>query len=148
MSRTHSKASVRVSSAAEQTEAAVILELLISLALQTTPVDVEALSYIKLMCTFFEVTGFFLSKSSRSTYLNKRPVIQFSIQLSASGVPLPSIWFFCLQCCINRQNTFDASLSRQQFLVCCTSLPAQFQAITFTVYREWHLVVSCLMAVC
>ena len=47
---------MRGPTAAEQTEAALILDLLISLALLTTPVDIEALSYIKLMCAFFEVS--------------------------------------------------------------------------------------------
>ncbi len=47
---------LRLFTAGEQTEAATILDLLISLALLTAPVDLEALNYIKLMCAFFEVS--------------------------------------------------------------------------------------------
>lgn len=46
---------MRVASSSEQIEAASILESLISLAILTRPVDLEALAYIKRTALFFEV---------------------------------------------------------------------------------------------
>jgi len=44
-----------VASVAQQTEACLVLDLLITLALHTSPVDLEALEFVNRTMAFFEV---------------------------------------------------------------------------------------------
>lgn len=55
LARTHSKAFLKTATVAEQAEAAAVLDVLITLAILPTPPDVDALKYIKMTVSQFQV---------------------------------------------------------------------------------------------